>query len=92
MAELGDLESNEKALRLYLIGGDGVEGGVLEGFFEMSNSPLSSRMRAAFGGLLGLRTQRSQSCSNGGLSVKKPFPDSVGRRVAHGGAKVLEGQ
>lgn len=63
---------------------------MLEGCLKMSDRRLSSRLRTAFGRLLGRRTKCSQGCSNGGLSLKKPFPNSVGRRGAHGAAELLK--
>lgn len=42
------------------------------------------------GRILGRRTNRSQRSSNGGLGLKKPFPNAIGCRVTHGGAKLLK--
>lgn len=91
VTSLTELESNEEALGLDLIGGDWVEFRIVEGLLKMSNGGLYCTLRTAFGGLPWRRTNRCQSRANSRLGLKKPFPNSVDSRVAHRAAKFLEG-
>jgi hypothetical protein len=87
-------ESDEEALRRVLVGCDGVERGLLEGFPEM----LKSRPSGTHGRALALVREhllwrwakRGQCGADGRLCIEKSLPDSIGCRVTHRGPETSE--
>lgn len=84
-------DSNEEALRVNLIGSDGTECLVLEGVLEMGEGRSPCRLAARVARLPWRRAPRLEFCSNLRLSQLKPFPDSIGSRVAHRAAELPQG-
>lgn len=87
-------ESDKEALRRVLVGGDGIERGLFEGFFEMLKGCPGETHGRAWGfvreHLLWRRAKRRQCGADGRLCIEKSFPDSIGCRVTHRGLEILE--